>query len=195
MESKIITLFLVLSSLVLAQTTSQDAPMPEDHTGHQTMPGMQHNMPGMPQMENPAQKTGTQTPAPDLLKDVASHPTMRLEDFQQFALSTNPTLRQATTLVRQSAGQARQAGLYPNPSVGYQGEQIRDGSYGGGEQGAFVQQTFVLGGKLGVRCRSEFLLRSSSTGSCQGPATAAFVGDGCGNNRTPTGECRPGRCT
>jgi cobalt-zinc-cadmium efflux system outer membrane protein len=35
--------------------------------------------------------------------------------------------------------------------VGYQGEQIRGGSFGGGEQGAFVQQTFVLGGKLGLR--------------------------------------------
>jgi cobalt-zinc-cadmium efflux system outer membrane protein len=76
---------------------------------------------------------------------------MRLEDFQKIALSSNPTLRQAAALVSQSAGQARQAGLYPNPSAGYQGEQIRGGSYRGGEQGAFVQQTVVLGGKLGLR--------------------------------------------
>jgi outer membrane protein, heavy metal efflux system len=76
---------------------------------------------------------------------------MRLEDFQKIALASNPTLRQAAALVTQSAAQARQAGLYPNPSVGYQGEQIRGGSYGGGEQGAFVQQTVVLGGKLGLR--------------------------------------------
>jgi cobalt-zinc-cadmium efflux system outer membrane protein len=46
---------------------------------------------------------------------------------------------------------ARQAGLYPNTSVGYQGEQIRGGSFGGGEQGGFVQQTLVLGGKIGLR--------------------------------------------
>src|SRR5258708_26497550 len=76
---------------------------------------------------------------------------MRLEDFQKIALASNPTLRQAAALVSQSAAQARQAGLYPNPSAGYQGEQIRGGSYGGGEQGAFVQQTVVLGGKLGLR--------------------------------------------
>ena len=76
---------------------------------------------------------------------------MHLEQFQQFALAANPTLQQADALIRRSAGEARQVGLYPNPSVGYQGEQIRGGSYDGGEQGAFVQQTFVLGGKLGLR--------------------------------------------
>lgn len=76
---------------------------------------------------------------------------MRLEEFQKFALEANPTLRQAASLVERSSAQARQAGLYPNPSVGYQGEQIRGGSFGGGEQGAYVQQTFVLGGKLGLR--------------------------------------------
>ena len=76
---------------------------------------------------------------------------MRLEEFQQFALAANPTLRQADALVRHSSGLAHQAGLYPNPSIGYQGDQIRGGSFGGGEQGAYVQQTFVLGGKLGLR--------------------------------------------
>jgi cobalt-zinc-cadmium efflux system outer membrane protein len=78
-------------------------------------------------------------------------PAMRLEEFQQFALAANPTLRQAGALVKQSGALAHQAGLYPNPMVGYQGDQIRGGSFGGGEQGAFVQQTFVLGGKLGLR--------------------------------------------
>src|SRR5689334_14358139 len=120
MKKKITTLFLVLLSSALAQTASQNAPMPQDHTGHQAMRGMQHNMPGMQQMENPTQKIGSQTPAPDLLTDVVGRGAMRLEDFQKFALATNPTLRQASTLVRQSAAQARQASLYPNPSIGYQ---------------------------------------------------------------------------
>jgi cobalt-zinc-cadmium efflux system outer membrane protein len=78
-------------------------------------------------------------------------PAMRLEEFQRFALAANPTLRQAEAVVHHSSALARQAGLYPNPSIGYQGDQIRGGSYGGGEQGAYVQQTFVLGGKLGLR--------------------------------------------
>ena len=93
----------------------------------------------------------SQMPVPDLLKEAAAHPRLRLEQFQQFALAANPTLSQANAIVRRSGAQARQAGLYPNPSVGYQGEQIRGGAFHGGEQGAFVQQTFVLGGKLGLR--------------------------------------------
>jgi cobalt-zinc-cadmium efflux system outer membrane protein len=76
---------------------------------------------------------------------------MDLSHFEQLALAGNPTLPQANALVRESEGLARQAGLMPNPVVGYQGEQIRGGLYRGGEQGAFVQQTFVLGGKLGLR--------------------------------------------
>jgi outer membrane protein, heavy metal efflux system len=98
-----------------------------------------------------APQPANQTAVPDLLKEAARQPPLRLEQFQQFALATNPTLPEADALVRQSGAQARQAGLYPNPSVGYQGEQIRGGVYGGGEQGAFAQQTFVLGGKLGLR--------------------------------------------
>jgi len=37
--------------------------------------------------------------------------------------------------------------------VGYIGEEIRGGSFGGGQNGAFVQQSIVLGGKRGLRRR------------------------------------------
>ncbi|MGH9470539.1 MAG: TolC family protein [Terriglobia bacterium] len=76
---------------------------------------------------------------------------MRLEEFEALALQHNPTLRQASDLVERSAAEARQAGLYPNPTIGYEGSEIRGGSFGGGEQGAFIQQNIVLGGKLGRR--------------------------------------------
>ena len=137
------------------------------------MPGMQHDMnnllgmrmePARPSQtpdihttmtlqepENPEHKTGSNLPAPELLKDVSARTPMTLADFQTLADANNPTLKQANAFVRRSQEQARQAGLYPNPSVGYQGEQIRGGSFGGGEQGGFVQQTVVLGGKLGLR--------------------------------------------
>jgi cobalt-zinc-cadmium efflux system outer membrane protein len=92
-----------------------------------------------------------QTLSPDLLKDAFTRPTMRLSQFEQLAIEANPTLEQAEAQVSLSAAQARQAGLPPNPSVGYEGAEIRGGSFGGGEQGAFIAQTFVLGGKLGLR--------------------------------------------
>jgi cobalt-zinc-cadmium efflux system outer membrane protein len=91
------------------------------------------------------------TPPPDLLKEIAGKPAIQLDQFRQFALAANPTLQQANALIRQSAALARQAGLLPNPAVGYEGSEIRGGSFRGGEQGAFVQQTFVLGGKLKLR--------------------------------------------
>jgi outer membrane protein, heavy metal efflux system len=98
-----------------------------------------------------AQNTNSETTAPDLLKDLSARPAMQLSQFEQFALAANPTLQQVSALSRQSAAQAWQVGLLPNPSIGYQGEQIRGGSFRGGEQGGFVQQTFVLGGKLSLR--------------------------------------------
>ena len=88
---------------------------------------------------------------PDLLREAFSRPAIDRKQFDDLALANNPTLKQAAAIQRRSAGQARQAGLYPNPSFGYQGEQVRGGEYRGGEQGAFFQQTIPLGGKLGLR--------------------------------------------
>ena len=76
--------------------------------------------------------------------------TMTLEELQQMALQNNPTFRQSAANIQAAEGRRKQSGLYPDPTVGYQGEQIRGGSFHGGEQGFFVQQDIVLGGKLGL---------------------------------------------
>jgi cobalt-zinc-cadmium efflux system outer membrane protein len=78
----------------------------------------------------------------------AATSAITLEQLQQMALANNPTLAQAKAGVRAAAGRARQAGLWPNPTIGYMGDEIRGGSFGGGEQGVFVQQDVILGGKL-----------------------------------------------
>jgi len=78
-----------------------------------------------------------------------------LEDAQRLAAEANPTLRQAEAEIRAAKARAEQAGLYPNPSVGYMGDEIRGGSVDGGKQGFFLQQTVVTGGKLG-KTRSVF---------------------------------------
>jgi outer membrane protein, heavy metal efflux system len=76
--------------------------------------------------------------------------TITLEELQQMALQKNPTFGQSAANIQAAQGRKKQSGLYPNPTVGYQGEQIRGGSFHGGEQGFFVQQDIVLGGKLGL---------------------------------------------
>jgi cobalt-zinc-cadmium efflux system outer membrane protein len=73
---------------------------------------------------------------------------LRLEDLEQMALANNPTMAQAQANLRAAAGLTRQAGLYPNPTVGYYGDEIRGGYISGGKQGGFISQTIVLGGKL-----------------------------------------------
>lgn len=111
----------------------------------QSMPGMQ-----MPSASNPA----AQQPAaePDALAGSPLTGTpLTLDAVLTLARAHNPTLRAAQAAIAESAGQARQAGTLPNPVIGYEGDQIRGGSYGGGEHGVFVQQTIPLGGKLGLR--------------------------------------------
>ena len=83
----------------------------------------------------------------------ASQGGMRLEDLEQMALASNPTVAQVEANMRVAAGLTRQAGLYPNPTVGYYGDEIRGGFTRGGKQGGFISQTIVTGGKLGAARR------------------------------------------
>src|SRR6266581_1382920 len=76
--------------------------------------------------------------------------TITLEELQQMALQNNPTFGQSAANIQAAEGRKKQSGLYPNPIVGYQGEQIRGGSFHGGEQGFVLQQDIVRGGKLGL---------------------------------------------
>lgn len=93
----------------------------------------------------------------------------KIEDLERMALASNPTLAQADANVRVSAGLARQAGLYPNPTAGYYGDEIRGGYSGGGKQGAFVSQTIVTAGKLGAARRVAQLVarEAETTGDAQ----------------------------
>jgi outer membrane protein, heavy metal efflux system len=78
----------------------------------------------------------------------ASVPTLSLEEIEKIALVNNPTVAQVQANLRAANGLRKQSGLYPNPTVGYYGDEIRGGYQGGGKQGGFISQTIVLGGKL-----------------------------------------------
>jgi cobalt-zinc-cadmium efflux system outer membrane protein len=83
-------------------------------------------------------------------QEQAREALVTLEQMEKIAGDSNPTLRQAEAEIRAAKARRQQAGLYPNPTVGYTGDEIRGGSVGGGKQGFFVQQSLVTGGKLGL---------------------------------------------
>jgi cobalt-zinc-cadmium efflux system outer membrane protein len=72
---------------------------------------------------------------------------LSLPDFENMAVAGNPSIARAASLVQAARGNWVQVGLAPNPQAGYEGQQI--GSRGRAEQdGVFVEQEFVRGGKL-----------------------------------------------
>lgn len=93
--------------------------------------------------------------------------SMSLGQIETMALANNPAMAQVQANLRAAAGHARQAGLYPNPTVGYYGDEIRGGYTRGGKQGGYINQTIVLGGKLGAARRVAELLRAAVDTSAQ----------------------------
>ena len=92
-------------------------------------------------------------PAPEPLPEGVLKPvtlgSLSLTDLEHMALAANPSVARAAALVQAARGNWVQAGLPPNPSVGYLGQQI--GSRGLAEQdGIYVDQQIVRGGKLGL---------------------------------------------
>jgi cobalt-zinc-cadmium efflux system outer membrane protein len=68
-------------------------------------------------------------------------------ELEALALENNPTLAQAAAAIDMARGQMRQAGLYPNPQLGY----LRTDSSPSGRfrsDGVFVGQEIVTAGKL-----------------------------------------------
>jgi cobalt-zinc-cadmium efflux system outer membrane protein len=70
-----------------------------------------------------------------------------LSDLQRIAMAHNPTIRQAGADVEAARGAAVQAGLPPNPNVGYEGDTMNQ-AHTAGMQGAYIEQTIKTAGKL-----------------------------------------------
>jgi cobalt-zinc-cadmium efflux system outer membrane protein len=81
----------------------------------------------------------------------AESPLLRLEDLEQMALANNPTLAQAEAAIRAAEGRRKQAGLWPNPVVGYEAEGLAFNDlvrpYHSGHY-VFVEQNVAGFGKL-----------------------------------------------
>ena len=91
-----------------------------------------------------AQTVSTPSPAQPAAK-------LSLADLEKLALQNNPTIAQADSEIEGARGRAKQAGQFPNPTIGYTGSEINRGPvFNGGEHGFFLEQTIPLGGKLGL---------------------------------------------
>lgn len=88
------------------------------------------------------------TPAEDT-ELTAVEPRLTLASLQQMAVENSPVIRQAAADVEQARGKAVQAGLYPNPTLGYQGDTIGTARTAG-YNGVFFSQEFITADKLSL---------------------------------------------
>lgn len=130
--------------------------LPERLTPPKELPGADAppiKLPGVDQPKERTQAIDRLYPAlPAFSPEVQAEPgpdglPLTLTDLQKLALANSPKVRQASAHVEAARGAAIQAGLYPNPKVGF--EQDTAGTTGGpGYLGGFIEQTIVTGGKL-----------------------------------------------
>jgi cobalt-zinc-cadmium efflux system outer membrane protein len=73
---------------------------------------------------------------------------LTLTDLQQLARANSPLLRQAAADIKAAEGALLQAGLYPNPTAGLQGQTFGPG--GGPMYGGFFGQLIKTAGKLKI---------------------------------------------
>jgi cobalt-zinc-cadmium efflux system outer membrane protein len=82
----------------------------------------------------------------------ASGEPITLPQLIDVALARHPELAAARAEVEAARGRFVQAGLYPNPTVGWEADELgaRGRGAAAGEQGPFISQEIVTGNKLGL---------------------------------------------
>jgi cobalt-zinc-cadmium efflux system outer membrane protein len=89
------------------------------------------------------------SPAEEPAGPDASTAPLTLSTLQQMAVDNSPVIRQAAADVETARGKAVQAGLFPNPTVGYEGDTIGTARTAG-YNGVFFTQEFITAGKLSL---------------------------------------------
>jgi cobalt-zinc-cadmium efflux system outer membrane protein len=127
----------IMRSVTTAQNPSPQAPIPQ--------PSMDIRMPNAPIPATSSQAIQNGQENPEAIPN-GSLARITLADLEQIAMANNPTLAQAAMRVRALQGKQIQAGLYPNPVIGYIGDEM--GNEGtAGQQGGFLRQELVTNGK------------------------------------------------
>jgi outer membrane protein, heavy metal efflux system len=79
---------------------------------------------------------------------------LTLADLQRMAMTSSPVIKKAQADAQAAYGQVVQAGLHPNPTIGYEADQWQPGSnpdkHNDGQQGGFVNQLIKFPGKLSL---------------------------------------------
>jgi outer membrane protein, heavy metal efflux system len=88
--------------------------------------------------------------APAAAQTAPAATPIALAEVERLALQNNPTVRAAAAAVDAERGRIRQAGAWPNPVIGYAGDEIPVGEQLAprGGHGVFLEQTIPLGGRL-----------------------------------------------
>ncbi len=111
--------------------------------GQQPSPAVDHAMHQTASPRGPVRRGASRGLIPE-------GPVVTLDELEKMAAERNPTLAQAAASISAAEGRRRQAGAFPNPTVGYFGEELAFRAAGEkSEHGVFVEQTIPLGGKLG----------------------------------------------
>ena len=88
----------------------------------------------------------SQSTLPGVIGDL-DQPPLSLVEVEQMALERNPALAQMSAYIQSLRGKWLQVGLPPNPNVYYSGEEMGDNGTAG-QQGGYLSQQFITGGKL-----------------------------------------------
>lgn len=102
--------------------------------------------PGMPAPDGLMQPPSVASPGLEVLPP-ATPVDLTIEDLIQMGLGNSPAVAQAAARVDALRGRWVQAGLPPNPTVGYVGSELGNDARGG-QNGGFAGQDFITGGKL-----------------------------------------------
>lgn len=126
---------------------ARPTPTPDPHAGHTPTPAQQQPTPAV---DHGAHQTTPAAPKGRRAGLIPEGPVLTLEEFERMAAERNPTLAQAQASIRAAEGRRRQAGAFPNPTVGYFADELALRAPGERSvHGLFVEQTIPLGGKLG----------------------------------------------
>jgi len=79
------------------------------------------------------------------------NPGITLEMMEQIALQHNPAIAQASATASKASGFRKQVGAYPNPNVGYSGQQLADA--GTDQHLGYIEQELISAHKLKLNQR------------------------------------------